>query len=197
MNAHHEQKDIQLKALKEKYKGDNDSREAQLKAEPAENELKLQSIHQNYLSFLAKHINANQITKVKDAMTYTTRHVKQADAEVISALVQRSFAVLAAQDWETSACTTFFAESSSPAMHAKLAAPAYAAAAFDSNKAIGFILMPVPSRLSMLFVDPGHLRHRPVGCAYIHPFPFSSVRGKIWSEPTQIPDPPLTRQEQP
>jgi GNAT superfamily N-acetyltransferase len=86
------------------------------------------------------------------------RRVGTSDAERISQLVHASFLGLAAADWEPNAVKTFLAESSPQGLAAALQAPAYAAAEFLDEKPIGFLLMPKPSALAMLFVHPAHLR---------------------------------------
>lgn len=93
-----------------------------------------------------------------DPMIHASRRVTQADSDAISGLIHRSFTALAAQDWDPSAQATFLGESSPAAMHSALGACAYAAATFAGPDAIGFVLMPRPSLLGMLFVDPLHLR---------------------------------------
>ena len=86
------------------------------------------------------------------------RVVSAADAELASELVQLSFMELAAGDWEPSARQVFLGESSPRALRAALQSPAYAAGAFSAGAMVGFILLPKPSLLSMLFVHPGFLR---------------------------------------
>ena len=90
-------------------------------------------------------------------MPYSMRVVEQADAEAISALVQLSFTELAAHDWEPNACEVFLAESSPASMRAA-PKPAYAVAAFDAERPVGFISMPTPAALGLLFVHPRYLR---------------------------------------
>ena len=86
------------------------------------------------------------------------RRVGASDAESISQLVHASFLELAAADWEPNAVKTFLSESSLQGLAAALKAPAYAAAEFLDEKPTGFLLMPKPSILGMLFVHPAHLR---------------------------------------
>jgi GNAT superfamily N-acetyltransferase len=91
--------------------------------------------------------------------THTSRNVLAGDAEQASQLVQQSFLAFVAPDWSAEACAAFRAESSPAAFSECLASPAYAAASFSSGGTmVGFILMPKPSLLSMLFVRPGSLR---------------------------------------
>ena len=85
------------------------------------------------------------------------RTVDQADAEAISALVHLSFTELAARDWEPNAREVFLAESSPASMRA-VPKPAYAQAAFDAERPVGFISMPTPAALGLLFVHPHYLR---------------------------------------
>jgi ribosomal protein S18 acetylase RimI-like enzyme len=90
-------------------------------------------------------------------MSYPTRTVGQADVEAVSALVQLSFKELAAPDWEPNAREVFLAESSPTSMRAA-PKPVYALAAFDAEHPVGFILMPTPAFLGLLFVHPQYLR---------------------------------------
>ena len=90
-------------------------------------------------------------------MFYSMRTVDQADVEAISALVQLSFTKLAAPDWEPNARQVFLAESS-PASMQSAPKPAYAVAAFDAERPVGFISLPNPAFVGLLFVHPGYLR---------------------------------------
>ena len=98
----------------------------------------------------------NQFTL--ERMSHPIHDVGQADAEVISALVQLSFTELAARDWEPNAREVFLGESSPASIRATLVSPAHAAASFHGERPVGFILMPRPSVLGMLFVHPHYLR---------------------------------------
>ncbi len=62
-------RDINIKAIKEKYT-DKIAREAALAQENANTEAKTNKLHKSYLNKLTKHLNAEQIEKVKDGMTY-------------------------------------------------------------------------------------------------------------------------------
>jgi GNAT superfamily N-acetyltransferase len=79
-------------------------------------------------------------------------------AEPVSRLVHASFSELAAGDWEPSASERLLSETSPEEMAALLEAPAFAAAEVWAEQFVGFILMPRPALLSMLFVHPQHLR---------------------------------------
>lgn len=79
-------------------------------------------------------------------------------AVAVSRLVHESFSELAAADWEPSASERLLAETSPEAMAELLKAPAFAAAEVSGEQVVGFILMPRPSLISMLFVHPRHLR---------------------------------------
>jgi len=85
------------------------------------------------------------------------RTVGPADAEAISDLVHLSFTELAARDWEPNARKVFLAESSPASMRAA-AKPAYLQAAFDADRPVGFISMPTPTFVGLLFVHPRYLR---------------------------------------
>ena len=90
-------------------------------------------------------------------MPYFMRTVDQADVEAISALVQLSFTERAARDWEPNAREVFLAESSPASMRAA-PKPTYAVAAFDAERPVGFISMPNPAFVGLLFVHPRYLR---------------------------------------
>ena len=87
-------------------------------------------------------------------------------AERISALVHRSFTELCAHDWEPNATRILLEETSPVAMSVALQQPAFAAVENEGEEPIGFLLMPKPSLLSLLFVHPGHLR--------------KGVAGRLW-----------------
>ena len=79
-------------------------------------------------------------------------------AERISALVHVSFNKLSAHDWEPNARRVFLEETSSLAIAVALEQPAFAAIEGEVDEPIGFVLMPRPTLLSLLFVHPEHLR---------------------------------------
>jgi GNAT superfamily N-acetyltransferase len=91
-------------------------------------------------------------------MSFAIRPVTIEEAEPASALVHLSFGELAAKDWQPEAVRVFFGESSPSAMRERLQSAAYAAAAFAGPGLVGFVLMPKPGLLGMLFVHPQHLR---------------------------------------
>jgi GNAT superfamily N-acetyltransferase len=80
------------------------------------------------------------------------------DAEVAAALVDLSFRALAAADWSKAAKERFIAESSAEQLRAKIADAAFAALAEMNHAPAGFLLMPTPRVLAMLFVHPDRLR---------------------------------------
>jgi len=88
--------------------------------------------------------------------------VTQATPEIadrISALVHASFNELCANDWEPNAVRVFLEETSPLALSVALEQPAFAAIESErGGEPIGFILMPRPSLVSLLFVHPAHLR---------------------------------------
>lgn len=91
-------------------------------------------------------------------MKFTVRTVTEADSAAASAVVQASFTELAAADWEPQAQQVFIAASSPEAMAEKLKVAACARAAFVGEQMVGFLLMPSPTVLGMLFVHPQWLR---------------------------------------
>ena len=86
------------------------------------------------------------------------RAVNPNEATAISAMVQQSFLKLAAESWEVEAQQRFLAEAGPEALGGKISAAAYAIGAFFGDQIVGFLLMPVPTRLGMLFVHPSRLR---------------------------------------
>jgi len=70
LNTFHEEKTAALKSLKEKHQENKAVLEPALKAMEADEERKLGIIHKEYISRLSAELDAAQITKVKDAMTY-------------------------------------------------------------------------------------------------------------------------------
>lgn len=86
------------------------------------------------------------------------RTVDASDAAAASALVRESFLKLASGAWESEAQQRFLIDSSPEPLGRKIAAAAYAAGAFSAAQIVGFLLMPTPTLLGMLFVHPSRLR---------------------------------------
>jgi len=91
-------------------------------------------------------------------MELETRSVTAVEAVAASAVVHASFVELAAADWTPQAQQVFLAESSSEALAKKIQASSYAAGTFAGERMVGFLLMPNPALLGMLFVHPQWLR---------------------------------------
>ncbi len=91
-------------------------------------------------------------------MPFTPVPVSPAQAPALSALVQRSFLALSAGDWEPHARQVFLGEAGPERLPRIIAEASYAAAVFEGEAPLGFLLMPRPSLLALLFVDPDHLR---------------------------------------
>jgi GNAT superfamily N-acetyltransferase len=89
---------------------------------------------------------------------FSIRAVAASDAAEASALVQESFLKLASGAWESEAQQRFLADSGPEALGRKIEAAAYAAGAFSGEQVVGFLLMPTPTLLGMLFVHPSRLR---------------------------------------
>lgn len=64
----------------------------------------------------------------------------------------------ASRDWDIEAQGAFLAGASPEKLAGKIKAAAYAAGAFAAGQMVGFLLMPAPSLLGMLFVHPKWLR---------------------------------------
>jgi predicted GNAT family N-acyltransferase len=87
------------------------------------------------------------------------RMLTAADAAPASAVIDASFTGLAAADWEPHAQHVFLADSTPASIAARLEVAAYAAGSFAGGRMVGFLLMPTPALLGMLFVHPQWLRH--------------------------------------
>ena len=92
-------------------------------------------------------------------MQTKVREASQADADAVSELIHASFSALAAADWSESACATFLAESAPPALVAAIATSVLSLVATYEARPVGFLLMPSPRLLALLFVHPGYLRN--------------------------------------
>ena len=92
-------------------------------------------------------------------MDHLLRMLKVSDANIASELAQHSFLELVANDWELEAREDFLSKSTPEALGRALQSPAFAAGALSVHDTmVGFILMPTPSLLGMLFVQPTSLR---------------------------------------
>ena len=91
-------------------------------------------------------------------VNFALRAVTEADSAAASAVVQASFTQLAAADWEPQARQVFLASASPKAMAEKIKVATCARAAFVGERMVGFLLMPSPAVLGMLFVHPKWLR---------------------------------------
>jgi GNAT superfamily N-acetyltransferase len=80
------------------------------------------------------------------------------DAPALSVLVRASFMAFVAPDWEPAAQQVFLAEASPERLSTVLSDPSFAATAHINGELVGFILLPRPTRLSMLFVHPAMVR---------------------------------------
>jgi predicted GNAT family N-acyltransferase len=89
---------------------------------------------------------------------FATRIVTEAEASAASVVVHESFIQLASRDWEVGAQQVFLADSSREKLAVKIRVASYAAGTFVEAQMVGFLLMPTPSLLGMLFVDPKWLR---------------------------------------
>jgi GNAT superfamily N-acetyltransferase len=86
------------------------------------------------------------------------RTVTQSESSAASALVHTSFTNLAAADWTSKAQQVLLSETSPEQLSTQIATAAYAAGAFVDDQMVGFLLMPTPTILGMLFVHPERLR---------------------------------------
>ncbi len=99
-----------------------------------------------------------QRSVLRGAWQIQIRTASGLDAKAASALVSASFNELAAADWEPHARDAFLAEAEPKALAGKIERCAYCAAALADETMLGFLLMPTPALLGMLFVHPDWLR---------------------------------------
>ncbi|MGA7538958.1 MAG: GNAT family N-acetyltransferase [Steroidobacteraceae bacterium] len=86
------------------------------------------------------------------------RAVSPDEAASAAVLVRESFLQLAAHAWEERAQRRFIADSEPESLSRKIAAASYSVGAFRADHLLGFLLMPKPTLLGMLFVHPSSLR---------------------------------------
>lgn len=91
-------------------------------------------------------------------MEFDIHVVADTEAVAASAVVQTSFIKVAAADWEPNAQKWFLAQSSPELLAEKIKVSAFASGAFAAGQMVGFLLMPTPTLLGMLFVHPQWLR---------------------------------------
>jgi GNAT superfamily N-acetyltransferase len=91
-------------------------------------------------------------------MKHTLRQAEAANANAISTLVQQSFAQFVAPDWDAEAQRVFMAESSPERLASLIPTAAFGAVAESRGQLVGFILLPTPSLVGFLFVEPTFLR---------------------------------------
>ena len=91
-------------------------------------------------------------------MKYVIRPTEPTESDDVSALVQRGFAQFIAPDWESNAVSSFEVETSGDCIRKLLGNATFHAVAEDRGQLIGFILMPSPSLIGLLFVSPDRLR---------------------------------------
>jgi GNAT superfamily N-acetyltransferase len=91
-------------------------------------------------------------------MAPSIRLVTDADANAVSGLVQTSFRHFVGPTWQDAAQVRFLDESSPRAFEEMLNRATFAAAAFDTDVPIGFVMMLAPTKINSLFVHPTRLR---------------------------------------
>jgi GNAT superfamily N-acetyltransferase len=79
-------------------------------------------------------------------------------AQAVSELVRDSFGHFVAPDWRPDAREVFYAETSAENLCLAISSSTYAAVASTGDGFAGFVLMPSPSLLGMLFVRPQNVR---------------------------------------
>jgi len=93
-----------------------------------------------------------------ESTQFFLRTLTEADAEAASQLAQESFAEFVAADWTPEACERFHAHSTPDVLRQSLQSSSFTAGAFVGASMVGFILMPQPSFVRMLFVKRGAMR---------------------------------------
>ena len=94
------------------------------------------------------------------------RPAEPEDARETSTLVRTSFQAVASRDWAPEAVARFLHENSEEEVRRRLQAATLSILATAGATACGFILMPIPSTIGMLFVHPSWLR-RGIGRALV------------------------------
>ena len=89
-----------------------------------------------------------------------TRKLEPADTQAASHLVRRGFEVYVAPEWEPQAATQFVkTDIGTPRMERLIRDSAFTAGTFGgSGELLGLIIMPKPTWLALLFVDPDLFR---------------------------------------
>ena len=91
-------------------------------------------------------------------MKTTTRDATVEDAPAISELVQASFLVHIAPDWEPVAQESFLAETSVEKLAARIAESSIVLVHEEAERIVGVILLPHPALVQLCFVAPTHIR---------------------------------------
>ena len=91
-------------------------------------------------------------------MTTGLREARAEDATAISALVQASFLLHVAPDWQPSARRTFFENTEADRIASLLSEAAAGFVSERHGRLLGVILLPRPTLVQLFFVAPGHLR---------------------------------------
>ena len=91
-------------------------------------------------------------------MAFDIRPLTQADADAASQVAHQSFGAYIAPDWESSASAHFYDRSTPEVLSETIARASYTGGAFVGVSLLGFILMPQPSFVRMLFVRPDVMR---------------------------------------
>ena len=87
-------------------------------------------------------------------MNIDIRFVDESEAEAASQVIHDSFLALASEDYEPEARQRFLTRSSPIGLAAEIRKSAVSVAAFDDHRMVGFLLMPNPSLIGVLFVHP-------------------------------------------
>ncbi|KGE14987.1 DUF3826 domain-containing protein [Sphingobacterium deserti] len=70
LNTHHEQREVKIKALKDKYAGQKEALDSKRSKLEAKEDAVLQKLHKQYIGRLSSLLSPQQVEKVKDGMTY-------------------------------------------------------------------------------------------------------------------------------
>ncbi len=101
-------------------------------------------------------------------MELSIQTAKSDDAEEVSNLVLRSFAEFASPHWEPEACQWFQKMNCASELVGKIHNAAHSSIALVNNAIVGFLLMPKPTLLGMLFIHPNEIRNGVGNAMWIH-----------------------------
>lgn len=91
-------------------------------------------------------------------MALDLRPLQPSDAAAAAELTRTAFLCHIAPDWQPEARERFLVETTAPTLQADIEGACFAAGLFQGLQLVGFVLLPRPNFVRMLFVHPNHLR---------------------------------------